>query len=100
MCSLLNLQIINNVYTTSPRLSSYDTVSSFTSNIIKKVPVTSNYGYMVFDPGMATSDFLDCSNQPIKTRELHIKDVKGQYINLHNAHITFSIVCNKYNAIM
>ena len=44
VCNFLNLQIINNVYITSPSLSSYDTVSSFTNNIIKKVPVSANYG--------------------------------------------------------
>ena len=36
VCSFLNLQIIINVYITSPNLSSYDTISSFTNNIIKK----------------------------------------------------------------
>ena len=36
VCNFLNLQFINNVYITSPNLSSYDTVSSFTNNIIKK----------------------------------------------------------------
>ena len=95
VCSFLNLQIINNVYITSPNLSSYDTVSSFTNNIIKKVPVTANYGYMIFDPGMATNDFLDCSSQTLKTLEFHIKVGKGRCINLHNARITFSIVFNK-----
>ena len=62
--------------------------------------MTANYGYMIFDPGMATNDFLDCSNQTLKTLEFHIKDGKGQYINLHNARITFSIVFNKHNVSM
>ena len=52
---------------------------------------------MIYDAGMATNDFLDCSNQTIKTLEFHIKDGKGQFINLHKAHITFSIVFNTYN---
>ena len=96
VCNFLSLQIINNVYITSPNLSSYDTVSSFTNNIIKKAPATANYGYMIFDPGMATREFLECSNQTLKTLEFHIKDGKGRCINLHNTHITFSIVFNKY----
>ena len=52
---------------------------------------------MIYDAGMATNGFLDCSNQTIKTWASHIKDGKGQFINLHNDHITFSIVFNKYN---
>ena len=96
-CWFLNLQSINNVYITSPNLGSFDTVSAFSHNIVKKVPVTANYGYMIFDNAMTTNDFLDCSNQTLKTIEFHIRDGRGRYINLHNAHITFSIIFNKYN---
>jgi hypothetical protein len=97
-CNFLNLQMVNNVYITSPNLGSFDTISSFSHNIIKKVPVTANYGYMIYDPYMTTNDLLDCSNQTLKTIiEFHIRDGRGRYINLHNAHITFSIIFNKYN---
>lgn len=96
-CYFLNLQNISNVYITSPNLGSFDTVSAFSHNIIKKVPVTANYGYMIFDNSMTTNDFLDCSNQTLKTIEFHIRDGRGRYINLHNAHITFSIIFNKFN---
>ena len=96
-CWFLNLQSINNVYITSPNLGSFDTVSAFSHNIVKKVPVTANYGYMIFDNAMTTNDFLDCSNQTLKTIEFHIRDGRGRYVNLHNAHITFSIIFNKFN---
>ena len=96
-CYFLNLQIINNVYITSPNLGSFDTVSAFSHNVVKKVLVTANYGYMIFDQYMAPNDVLDCSNQTLKTIEFHIRDGRGRYINLHNAHITFSIIFNKYN---
>ena len=96
-CYFLNLQIINNVYITSPNLGSFDTVSAFSHNVVKKVPVTANYGYMIFDQYMAPNDVLDCSNQTLKTIEFHIRDGRGRYINLHNAHISFSIIFNKYN---
>jgi hypothetical protein len=96
-CYFLNLQSINNVYITSPNLGSFDTVSAFSHNIVKKVHVTANYGYMIFDNSMTTNDFLDCSNQTLKTIEFHIRDGRGRYIYLHNAHITFSIIFNKFN---
>ena len=35
-CYFLNLQIINNVYITSPNLGSFDTVSAFSHNVVKK----------------------------------------------------------------
>ena len=52
---------------------------------------------MIFDQYMAPNDVLDCSNQTLKTIELRIRDGRGRYINLHSAHISFSIVCNNYN---
>ena len=46
---------------------------------------------------MQPNDFLDCSKQTLKTLEFHLRDGKGNYINLRGAHVTFSIVFNKYN---
>ena len=39
----VNMNHINNIYITSPNLGSFDTLASFSNNIIKKVPVTGNY---------------------------------------------------------
>jgi hypothetical protein len=67
-CNFLNLHPINNVYITGPNLGSFDTLAAFSNNIIKKVPVLSNYWFMIIDQFMTTNDFLDCSRQTIKTR--------------------------------
>jgi len=93
----VNLQSINNVYITSPNLGSFDTVAPFSNNVIKKVPVTVPYGYMIVDQIMSSEDALNCSRQTLKTLEFHIRDGRGRYINLHGMHITFSIVFNKVN---
>ena len=45
----LRLQPIHYIYITSPNLGSYDTMSNFSDNIIKQIPVTSDYGYMIVD---------------------------------------------------
>ena len=97
VCNFLNLQYINNVYITSPNLGSFDTISPFSNNVIRKIPVNANYGYMIFDSGSTTNDFLNCSNLTLKTLEFHIKDSRGNYINLHDSHVTFSVVFNKFN---
>ena len=93
----VNLQSINNVYITSPNLGSFDTIAPFSNNIIKKVPVTAGYGFMIVDQIMSTNDYLNCSRQTLKTIEFHIRDGRGRYVNLHGMHVTFSIVFNKYN---
>ena len=83
----VNLQPINNVYMTSPTLGSYDTLSTFSNNVIKKIPVTADYGYMIVDQFIASNDFLDCSKQTFKTLEFHIRDGRGREIKLHGSHI-------------
>ncbi len=95
----LNLNWINNVYITSPNLGSFNTIFAGRgdNNIVKKVPVLVNYGYMIVDQVMSTNDYLDCSKQTLQTIEFHLKTAKGDYIPLHGAHVSFSIVFNRYN---
>ena len=93
----VNLQPINNVYITSPTLGSYDTLATFSNNVIKKIPVTADYGYMIVDQFIASNDFLDCSKQTFKTLEFHLGDGRGREINIHGSHISFSIVFNKWS---
>ena len=47
----LNLNWINNIYITSPNLGSFDTVFAGRgdNNIIKKTPISANYGFMNVD---------------------------------------------------
>ena len=93
----VNLTHTNNVYITSPNLGSFDTLATFSNNIIKKVPVNAPYGYMVVDQNMSTNDFLNCSRQTLRTLEFHLRDGRGREIDLKGMYITFSLVFNKYN---
>lgn len=95
----LSLNWVNNIYISSPNLGSFNTIfaGKGDTNIIKKVPVTVNYGYMVIDQYMSTNDFLDCSKQTLQTLEFHLKTGKGVYLPLHGSHVSFSLVFNKYN---
>ena len=92
----LNLQPVRNIYLRSPNISSFSTIGcNGESSIIKKIPVTSNYGGMVFSTVTSGSDFLDCSKQTWKTLEFHLLDVNSNYINLHGSNVSFSIVLDK-----
>ena len=88
----LRLQPIHNIYITSPNLGSYDTISNFSDNIIKQVPVTSEYGYMIVDRLVSFADYLNCPNATLKTLEFHMRDGRGGYVNLYNNHVSFTIV--------
>ena len=60
--SLVDLRRYHNVYLSSPTLSSYSTLGPRgENNIIKKVPVTSDYGSMIFDSVVASHDWVNVS---------------------------------------
>ena len=90
----VNLNHINNVYITSPNLGSFDTLATFSNNVIKKVPVNAQCSFMVVDQVMSTNDFLNCSRQTLRTLEFHLRDGRGREIDLKGMYITFSIVFN------
>jgi len=89
----LDLQPIRNIFISSPNLGSFTTLGSKgEANIICKVPVNADFGYLVLCNIIAAHDFLNCSRQVLRTLEFHLKDVKGNYLPLHGGHCSFSIV--------
>ena len=90
---ILSLNPFRNIFISSPNLGSFSTLGARgESNIIKKVPVTSDYGYLIVDSFTSTHDFLDCSRLTLGTIEFNLRDVRGNLIPLHGAHVSFSIV--------
>ena len=72
-----------------------DVYGLFESNIIKKIPITSDFGYLIVDSFTSTHDWLDCSGLTINNIEFILRDVKGNTIPLHGSHVSFSIVFSK-----
>ena len=94
----LNLQPVRNVYMRSPNISSFNTIGcNGESSIIKKIPVSSNYGDMILNNITSANDFLDCSKATWKTLEFHLLDVNSNYINLHGSNVSFSLILDKQN---
>ena len=52
------------------------------ANIVKKVSVTSDFGYVVYSGGSIAHDFIECSRQTWKTLEFTLEDVEGNIIDL------------------
>ena len=89
----LNMSAYNNLYISCPNLTSYSALNSNgSSDVIKKVPVNSDFGYLAISPTTQDHDYLDCSKMTVNTLEFHVKDAKGQLIPLHGGHASFSIV--------
>ena len=89
----LNLQPIRNIYLHSS-LGSFQTLGARgEQTIIKKIPVSSNQGEMVFqDYNPGAVDMLDCSKQTLRQIEFKLTNVDGHIIPLNNNHCSWSIV--------
>ena len=76
-----------------PNIGHYNCIGVRGENsIIKKIPVSSSFGYLILDSVVAPHDKIDVSRQSIKTMHFTLKNVHGNVINLHGAHISFSLV--------
>ena len=98
---VLDLQLIRNIYMHSPNLGNFHTIGPQNeSSIIKKIPVSSDYNQMIFDNVLVGNDFLDCSRQTWRRLEFQLTNAKGDYINLHGSHVSFSIIFSQMNPNM
>lgn len=92
----IEMLAFRNIYLTSPNLSSFTTMGARgESNIIKKIPISSDFGYLIIDSFTSTHDWLDCSGLTLNNLEFVLRDVKGNVIPLHGSHVSFSIVFSK-----
>ena len=62
------------------------------NSIIKKVPVSSSFGYLILDSVVSPHEKMDVSRQTAKTIHITLKGVGGNAINLHGANCSFSFV--------
>ena len=89
----LDLLNVHNIYIHSSTLGHYNTIGVRGENtIIKKVPVSSSFGYLIMDSIVAPHDKINVSKQLIKTLHFSLKNVHGNVINLHGAHISLSLI--------
>ena len=89
----IDLVNVHNVYLHCPNLGHFNSIGVRGENtIIKKVHVSSSFGYSIIDSAVAPHDKIDVSRQLIKTVQFSLRDVYGSVINLHGAAISFSLV--------
>ena len=81
------------MYIHSSNLGHYSSIGVRGENtIIKKVPVSSSFGYLIMDSVVAPHGKIDVSRQLFKTLHVTLKNVHGNVIDLHGAHVSFSMI--------
>ena len=89
----LDLLNIHNIYMHCPNLGHFNSIGCKGENsIIKKVPVSSSFGYLILDSVVSPHDKMDVSRQTVRTIHISLRDVYGTVMNLHGASISFSLV--------
>ena len=89
----LDLFNIHNIYIHCPNLGHFNSIGVRGENaIIKKIPVSSSFGYLILDSVVSRHDEMYVSRQTVKTIHITLKNVSGNVINLHGANCSFSLV--------
>ena len=95
---MLNLNGFRAVYISSSTLSNYNTLGpKGENNIIKKIPVNADFGYICVDQHVSDHDFLPVGRMTLNTIDFQIKDVKGNLVPFHGSPISFTIVFSLRN---
>ena len=90
---IVDLRRVHNVYISSANLSTFKTLGPRGEcNIIKKVLVTTDYGFTIIDNIVVSHDWIDVSKQLLKTLEFRLSDAYGRTIDLRGMPISFSLV--------
>ena len=83
----------HNIYLTSPNLGGFSSLGPRGNmDILKKIPVTSTFGYLIVDSVVLNNDYIDCGRQLLSKLHFKIVDTYGNTVPLHGAHMSFSIV--------
>jgi len=89
----INLQPIRNLYLHSSNIGSYNTIGLYgCRTIIKKIPITVDFNYMIVDSQLSGNDFMDCSRVTMKQLEFRLTNEDGKIVPLHGANVSFSLV--------
>jgi hypothetical protein len=94
----INLQPFNNIYIHGSNLCNYNTIGPQNERtILKKVPVSASYNFMIFDQCVLINDYNDCGNNTIKTLYFQLKSSRGDIIPLNGCNWSFSLVFSRAN---
>ena len=90
---MLNLQGFRSLYISSSTLSNYDVLGPQGENsIIKKVITNADFGYLIVDQVVSDHDYLGCARMTLNTIDFQIRDVRGNFVPLHDSPVSFTIV--------
>ena len=93
ICNFLDLHSMKNIYLNST-MANYESINpeGYPSNITKKIPLTTDYGYLLVDNLMTLNDYLSCSNRTFSQLEFKFTNTAGNVIPIYGMNISFTII--------
>jgi len=92
LSGMLSLQGYRAVYMSSSTLSNYNTIGAKGENsIIKKIPVSADFGYQIIDQMVSDHDYLSVEKMTLSTIDFQLRDTKGNLIPFHGSPCSFTI---------
>ena len=75
-------------------MANFDSINSqgYPSNIIKKIPLTADYGYLIVDNLMTLNDYLSCSNRTFSQLDFKFTNTEGLELPIYGMNISFTII--------
>jgi hypothetical protein len=75
-------------------MANYDSINpeGYASNIIKKIPLTSDYGYLIVDNLMTLNDHLPCNTRTFSQLEFKFTNTAGNDRPIYGMNISFTII--------
>ena len=100
-CDFLDLHSIKHIYMSS-NMANYESINpeGYPSNIIKKIPLTADYGYLLVDNLMTLNDYLSCSNRTFSQLEFKFTNTAGSEKPIYGMNISFTIMFVKLSDLI
>ena len=72
-------------------MANFDSINpqGYPSNIVKKIPLTADYGYLIVVHLMTLNDYLSCSNRTFSQLEFKFTNTEGLDLLMHGMNISF-----------
>ena len=88
----MNLLNYQDLYISSATLGNFDVMGARGENsVIRKVCVDSAWGFSIVDKDLHSIDWMSCSKIALSTLDFQLRDVRGNIVPLHGAHLSFTI---------
>ena len=89
---VITLARVHCAYLRSPELSGSTLDSNGRLDVVKRIPLTSDFGTLVVsDSNIETSDLMDVSGRTLRVLNFLVTDEHGNQLDLHNHDLSFCL---------